>query len=217
MSRKRTKTVIINHRDRELFSYLYEVKVATAPPIGRDIYQSVSKTVIYRRLKKLLSMKYLKRSLFFNGARAVSAYSLSKRGLSKFIFDKEDDRAIKRSLSNSIEHDIILNDIRHVFEGSPQVKDYFTENTLSSAASFIEDMPQRALKEIRPDGFILLEKDGQIYHMAMEYEHTLKYGYRYNILFGNYYLRPEISGVFYICRDQKILKRVSAERKKTAS
>lgn len=213
MSRRRTKTVVIGHRDRELFNYLYEVKVASAGQINRDIFSGLSKAVVYRRLKKLIHMKHLQRCLYFNGKRTISGYSLSKRGLLKFIFYRKDDYAIKRCLSDSIEHDIILNDIRHLLLNCEQVKEYLSENVLSSSATFANTKELEPFRRLRPDGVAIVQKDEQIFHIAVEYENTLKYTHRYSELFWNYNFRKEIDGVIYICRDKKVLKRITAAEK----
>lgn|GEM_PF-1582085 len=215
--RKRTKTVVINERDRELFNYLYEVKVATQEQISRDVYKGVTKTVVYRRLKKLIHMKYLKRSLYFNGTRAISAYSLSKTGLRVFIFNnKSDEYAIKRCLSDSIEHDIILNDIRQRLLSCDEVKDYYSENVLASNASIVEDKKFKGFKKMHSDGMIFLQKGDEVFHLAVEYEHTLKYAKRYERLFFDYRFESDITAILYICRDKKVLKRVKeAELKET--
>ncbi|MCY4644483.1 MAG: hypothetical protein OXB88_07685 [Bacteriovoracales bacterium] len=188
--------------------------MATAAQVGRDIYRGVTKTVIYRRLKKLLSMKYLSRGFHFDGQRAVSVYSLSKRGLGKFIFDKGTDGIVKQAMSNSVEHDLILNDIRHLFMQKGQVKDYLTENTMAALGYFRSKGIFETSKKIRSDATVLWEKNDQTYRMALEYEHSLKYRHRYNLLFGSYYLEYDIDGVFYICRDKKILKKVCEVEKR---
>ena len=213
MSRKRTKTVVIGYRDRELFSYLYEVKVATASQINRDIFPGLTKAVVYRRLKKLIYMKHLKRCLYFNGERAISGYSLSKAGLLKFILHNRDDHTLKRCLSDSIEHDIILGDIRHLFLNCEQTTDYLTENAFSSSASFVNTEELKQFKSVRPDGVAIVQK-GKRFHIAVEYENTLKYSHRYSDLFWRYHFSENIAAVIYICRDKKVLKRVMAVEKK---
>ena len=211
MRRKKTSKVVLGTRDRELFNYLYEVKVATTSQIGRDVFKNVTKTVIYRRLKKLIDKKFLVRVSFFNGKRAISAFSLSKTGLRKFILDGErDDYKIKRCLSDSIEHDIILNDIRHLFLGLNQVEDYFSENVLTSGISLGEKEKWeqiKELKELSPDGIVLVRRNGKLFFVGVEYEHCLKYSFRYRSLFYRYHT-SRATAVFYICRDKKILKRV---------
>ena len=216
--KKRSKRVVINARDRELFNYLYEVKVATQKQLGRDVYRDVSKTVVYRRLKKLISMKYIKRSLFFNGKRAISAYSLSKTGLRKFIFSGENDKyVIKRCLSDSIDHDMILNDIRHQLLKYDQVLEYYSENVLLSNASIVEGKEFEAFKDKHSDGMIFFKKNDNIFHMAVEYEHTVKYNSRYRDLFFRYQLESEIACVLCICANKKILNQAASAEKKNSA
>ena len=207
------KGVKLNHRDRELFNYLYEVKVATASQITRDIYKGLTKTVVYRRLKKLIGQQYLVRTHYFDKTRAISVYSLSKSSLRRFVLGRDDKYKIKRCLSDSIEHDVILNDIRHLFLSLQEVDDYLSENILHSDASFVTTEELQPFKNVSPDGVILLRKKGKVFHIAIEYEHTLKYSSRYRSLFFRYYLESDIPHVFYICRDKKILQRVSRVEK----
>lgn len=207
--RKKIQRVVINDRDRELFSYLYEVKVATANQLKRDIFHSVTKTVLYRRMKKFVDMKMIKRTPYFDGKRAISTYSLSKEGLRKYIFTKKDEDAFRRCLSDSVEHDVILNDIRNLFMGCSEIEDYFSENVLNSYASFIRAEKFNPFRQMHSDGVVLLKRDDSIFNIAIEYEHTLKYTGRYKTLFYNYQYESEIDAIFYICRDKKVLKRIS--------
>lgn len=203
------KGMMLNHRDRELFNYLYEVKVATASQLTRDIYKGLTKTVVYRRLKKLIGMKYLARNHYFNKTRPISVYSLSKSSLRRFILGKEDKQKIKRCLSDSIEHDVVLNDIRHLFLNLQEVEDYLSENTLHSDASFATTEKLKPFKWFSPDGVVLIRKKEDVFYFALEYEHTLKYSSRYESLFSKYHRESNILCIFYICRDKKILQRVS--------
>lgn len=211
MKKKRVKRnqILINYRDRELFNYLYEVKVATREQINRDVFKGVSKTVIYRRLKKLIERNYLKRGLYFNGRRAVCVYSLSKTALRLFIFSKESDEfAIKRCFSDSIEHDILLNDIRHRLLSCEHILDYYSENVLASNAPIVEDKKFEAFKRLHSDGLIFIQKAEKTLHFAVEYEHSLKYTKRYERLFFDYHFERDVDGVLYICGSEKVLKRV---------
>ncbi|PIP91230.1 MAG: hypothetical protein COW01_06150 [Bdellovibrionales bacterium CG12_big_fil_rev_8_21_14_0_65_38_15] len=204
------KKVIINHRDRDLFNYLYEVKVASEKQIRRDVYKEVTKTVVYRRLKKLIKASYLKRFLYFDGKRTISAYSLSKSSLRKFILgNRSDEDTIKRCLSDSIEHDIALVDIRHRFLSSRKIVDYFSENVLLSDASFVNSNEFNEFKRLHSDGMIVYKFDDEsIYKLAVEYEHTLKYTPRYERLFADYENANHVVAILYICRDEKVLKRI---------
>lgn len=203
MTKKNTKFVI-NGRDRALFSYLYEVKVATSDQIMRDVFTKVSRTVMYRRIKKMAKAGFIKKSGFFDGDKQNIVYSLSKIALLKFILNKNDDHLIKRCQSEAISHDLILNDIRHLLTSKGEIKNYFTENVLWSHASFVNDDGYNDYRDMHADALAVVEKEGRTFSVAIEYEHTLKYTNRYQDLFSRYY-SYNINATFYICRDKKIL------------
>ena len=216
MRKKKNRRVVLNHRDREFFNYLYQVKVATARQIRRDVFDDVSLTVIYRRLKKLIGKKYVQRIPFFDGKRNISAFSLSKTGFRKFIFYKHkwDADFPNRCLSSAVEHDVILNNIRHLFLSCEEIEDYFTENVLDSNASFVKREEFKGCREMRCDGMAILKREGKNYYLAVEYEHTLKYNSRYYHLFDDYHSTEGIDAVLYICRDKKMMKKIIEVEKK---
>ena len=217
MRKKRTRRVVIGHRDIELFSYLYEVKAATAAQVKREIFSNVTRSVVYTRLKKLIHMNYIKRSLFFKDNRAISAYSLSKTALRKFIFSDREEHALKRSLSDSIVHDVALNDIRHKLLNCEQVIDYYSENVLNSSASFVTADEFKSFRKVHSDGMIMFKKGDDTFNVAIEYEHTLKYTQRYRDLFFRYMLERDIVAVLYICKDEKVLTRVTRAYEKSST
>ena len=207
---------MINFNNRNLFNYLYEVKVATAKQINRDVFNKVGKASVYGRLKRMIKKKYIQRISFFDGKRHLSGYSLSKSGLRKFIFGKksEDEWIIKRCLSDSVEHDLILCDIRHLFLSLKKVRDYITENVLRSTADFVRTDEFKPFRQESCDGVVILQGKDQVFYLAVEYEHTLKYIPRYEDLIRSYHLEDDIDGIFFICKDKRILKKVTELEKK---
>ena len=207
---------MINFNNRELFSYLYEVKVATAKQINRDVFNKVGKAAVYVRLKRLIGKKYIQRISFFDGKRHLSGYSLSKTGLRKFIFGKktEDEWLVKRCMSDSVEHDLVLCDIRHLFLNLGRVKDFVTENVLRSTADFVRTDEFKPFREISCDGVVVIEGKEKVFYLAVEYEHTLKYTPRYEDMIRSYHIEDDIHGTFFICKDKRILKKVSKLEKK---
>ena len=196
---------MINFNNRELFSYLYEVKVATAKQINRDVFNKVGKAAVYVRLKRLIGKKYIQRISFFDGKRHLSGYSLSKTGLRKFIFGKktEDEWIIKRCQSDSVEHDLVLCDIRHLFLNLGRVKDFVTENVLRSTADFVRTDEFKPFRQMSCDGVVVIEGKEKVFYLAVEYEHTLKYTPRYEDMIRSYHIEDDIHGTFLYLQRQK--------------
>lgn len=213
MGKRNQLKFIINERDRALFSYLYEVKVATCDQIMRDVFTNVSKTVFYRRAKKILHMGLIKRAGVFDGDKYTTTYSLSKMGLNKFILGKDDHFLIKRCLSEAVIHDLTLNDIRHLFLSKKNVSNYLTENVLNSHGSIVTDKMYDDYRRCGSDAFVELTINNQKIFAAIEYEHTLKYSNRYIDLFGKYYSAYGIDAIIYITSDKRILTNVQKVEK----
>ena len=213
MPKKNQSKFIINERDRAIFSYLYEVKVATSNQIMRDVFTNVSKTVFYRRVKKYIQTGIVKRIGHFDGDKQIISYSLSKNGLSKFILEKNDHFLIKRCLSEAVIHDLALNDIRHLFMSKKSVSNYLTENVLNSHGSMVADKMYEDYRRCGSDAFIELTMNNKKIFAAIEYEQTLKYTNRYIDLFGKYYSTYDIDAIFYIASDKRILTNVQKVEK----
>lgn len=205
--------LVIHDRDRALFSYLYEVKVATSDQIMRDVFTSVSKTVFYRRVKKCIQAGFIKRYGHFDGDKQIVTYSLSKKGLMTFIFGSNDSHLIKCCQSEAVIHDLTLNDIRHLFLSKETVSNYLTENVLNSHASIVTDEMYDDYRRCGSDAFVELTINNQQIFSAIEYEQTLKYTNRYIDLFGKYYSAFDIDAIFYIASDQRILTNVQKVEK----
>ena len=212
MSKAKSK-LVINERDRALFSYLYEVKVVTSDQIMRDVFVNVSKTVLYRRVKKHLRSGHIIRKGHFNGDKQVVTYSLSKTALVTFVLGKNDSQLIKSCQSEAVVHDLVLNDIRHLFMSKGMILNYLTENVLNSYSSIVSDKMYDDYRRCGSDTFIELTMNNQKIFAAIEYEQTLKYTNRYIDLFGKYYSAYDIDAVFYIASDKRILTNVQKVEK----
>lgn len=176
MKRTKSRKFQLTKRDQELFSYLFEVKIATASQIKRDVFKNTVKSIAYRRLKRLEENKYISRRSYINSAhRSVQVFQLTKYNLNKIIIGNMDKYEVRRCISDSIQHDLILNDIRNHFLKFKKVEDYFSENVLNSSASFVRTEEFNDFREKRCDGMVKIKTKDKVLNYAVEYEHTLKY------------------------------------------
>lgn len=100
--------------------------------------------------------------------------------------------------------------------GCGEISEYYSENVLASNASIVADEKFESFKKMHCDGMVFLHRNDQVFHLAVEYEHSIKYARRYERLFFDYWLEGKIVAVLYLCRDKKVLKRVmEAEKRET--
>lgn len=209
MKKRDTKRIIINDRDVKLFNYLFEIKVATVEQINRDVFIGKSKSTVFKRLRKLVEYKYLTRTPVYKERSVQFAYSISKTTLKNHILGPDCwKEAVKRCQSDSVEHDLVLTDIRRKLLGLKQVVEYHTENVLLSDSFFVQDKKYDPIKRHHSDGALIIKLGDQEYNLALEYEHTLKYGPRYTSKISFYSTESRIHGVIYLCRDKNMVEKI---------
>ena len=215
MRKTKSKKVILNRRDRDLFNFLYEVKVANSWQVVREIYPNLSITIFYRRINKLIRAKLIKRIPALDEKRGlISVYTLSKSTLTKYILGKNDVYANHRCHSDSVTHDLYLTEIRHYFRNCGQVQEYFTENIIQSETAVYANRGVNYYRGLNGDALAIIKVDNQNRTVAIEYEHTIKYSSRYYDYFNQYNNYKHISALLYIVRDKKMLRTIQEEEKK---
>lgn len=205
---------MLNARDRDLFNFLYEVKVANSWQVKREIYPTVSKTILHRRLNKLIKAEFIKRVPYFDEQRGlISAYTLSKNTMDRYILCKEDDSANRRCHSDSITHDIFLTELRHHFKSCKSINDYFTENAIQSGRTFYYNRGLSTYQGLNGDALAVIDNPEKNLIVAIEYEHTIKYSTRYAQYFKQYMNYQSVHALLYIVRDKKMLRVIQREEK----
>ena len=211
---RKTK-VILTERDRRLFNYLQELKVASAKQINRDIFEDTSNKAVYRRLKKLQSSKHIRKKAVNHFDQIKGGYSLSKQCFNILHPDKYILR--KEVSSKSMEHDLTLVDVRRAFITKDMVTEYIPENLL------LLDMANKHCDRLsdyysmKSDAVVRVKFKKAQFDMAIEYESHMKTYKRYEKLLRNYYFKRDIGAVLYIVRSREVLKRVQAVDRKLSS
>jgi len=204
----------ITPRDRALFKYLYENKVATRVQIARDLFGKVTRQTICRRLKKLSLQNYIEfRSSILND-RSIHIYSITQKGVEVIKNEYRHLITEKIKKSDSQNHDLDLVDIRYVIEKFTIAKNYFTENMLTSCSEFAKSENFRQFVDLRSDGVLEIDTPDGSFLVAIEYDINHKAMERYRSKLMDYYFSNQIKALLYICSNMttlKLLKRVDGE------
>ena len=201
-------------RDIKLFKYLYEVKVASFEQVSRMIFNNVHRTTVYRRLKKLILANYIQVVSYTKGIKATRAYSLTSKSFKTFISGELDKETRKQIKSHSIQHDLILGDIRERLLKSERVAQFISENVLLSGVDFPTEHNPRPFLINRPDGIIEVKKIRNNYLLPVEFELTQKSSARYAEKFQRYYTTREIEVVIYVVSNKQLLNKLKDIEKK---
>ena len=206
MQKSKRKNVIVTGRDRKLLLYLFVNKVATVRDIQQDIFGNVSLAFVYRRLR-LLALDGLVTSQMCKDSYHRLVYSVTKKGFEKYIADKGVAQRVQL-LSDSVEHDLTVLEIKRRFRKFKNVLNVYSENLIRSGL-LDEDYPElRQLGELRPDAVVKLKVRKKIYFLPLEYEASLKYFKRNTKLLSKYYTSPFVVAVLFISKTDIIQRKV---------
>ena len=196
--------VIITPRDRDLFLYLFQNKIANVQQIKRDLFPKVAMQTMYVRLGKLRKAGWIESTPYMERKTISSYFNVTPECVKHHL---EESIEVKGGSfkSDSISHDLKLNDIRKYFLGKKRIKSYFTENELVSNNDLKENRKIASYGSTRVDAVVRVEaKNGDLCHLGMEYEHTLKSKKRCREKVRRYYLRPQAEVILFIYRSKSI-------------
>jgi hypothetical protein len=196
---------VVTDRDLRLFSYLFENRVMSLSQIHHMVFNERSVQIASRRLVNLRQSGFLERrhisdrssqvqSVFLNAPKAIQA------------IDKSYKCAIDSGICKtaSVEHDVILVNLRSRLEGLSTVTDYITENMLQACHKFSE------LDAIRPfvlnntDAVIEITRQKMKLLVGLEFENSEKARERYIRKLVNYYSDNRTPVILYICENTRI-------------
>lgn len=206
--RKRRRRPKLTARDERILALVGEYGCVSAERIKNHFWKSTKDSrTHYRRISILR-----KRGLLENvvGDRAMTiGYRLTLRG--KRIVARSGiarTTAInRRAYKTQFEHDQFLIDIRGVLEKSPIVREFQSEPEIRRALLTKDRrlMHWENAPSI-PDGAFVLSVPGQEQRAVLELELTPKKRQRYSRIFRNHLLSKDWSLVFYVVRDENILR-----------
>lgn len=108
--------------------------------------------------------------------------------------------------SESLTHDMHIVDVALRFEKLTQFRKLLPENLLQSSSSLIHDEFLGDLVKAQSDGALYVSgKSGRDHLLALEVELSDKSVDRYRSKLSSYYLAKRITGVLYICSDQRVI------------
>jgi hypothetical protein len=199
----------ITDRDRKIFQFLFESKVASLTQILDRIFTGLSPQNSNRRMLKLTRGGWVRRGGHHQNGRLHYVYWLSEKAFRRFLHGNGSEAPREQLKSDCIEHDLALVNIRIRFEENPAVRSFLTENTLQSAGE--SDLPNevRPWIGLRPDAAVeVIEQDHETMFVPLEYESSLKSIDRCRNKLRDYYVLHGGSAVFFICSDENVLRRM---------
>ena len=211
MSPSKLKGLAVTERDKSLFYYLFQDKVADNSHLRKDIFSGASKQAVHRRLNKLISHGFIEATYRREGNNKL-IYSLSKKALLKFIGDRADLKCLQRK-SSSIAHDLGLLEIKRKLLKLSTLDTYFSENTLVTGI-YDQNETVKDIRTINPDAILKLKLGNNVFYFPLEYEASAKFAKRYDKLITRYYLLEEAKAILFISKDIQIQKKVIAAEKR---
>lgn len=183
MSNRRSKSNQSFTKDVELLRYLYIVKAATVEQAKRDVYKSPTLKTVQNKLSRFRSEDLVSYTLGSNDDQ-FKAYFLTECGY-KCVFNTSSPKNIKLK-SDSIDHDLTLNDIRSKILDSKDVKEFWTENQLKEAAEANFKSELSIFSKLNADGAFRVSFPNGNFLVSLEYEHSWKNKTRYDEFISSY-------------------------------
>lgn len=210
MRKNNRKGIWLTPVDKELFTYLHNMKIATVHQINRDIYRYDKINTLHRRLRRLERSGYIKGNSHYDFPK-MKIFCLTERGFKDFLSDGT-ERVIELS-SQAVAHDIGLGNIIASLSKAPKVRKYFTENELKSWEIHWQSERLRPFIDARCDGVGVVQLGDHELYFAVEYEASEKAGIRVADIIHKYYTEDAIPGVLLIYKCDKVFKNyVKTER-----
>jgi hypothetical protein len=199
----------ITERDKKIFRFLFDSKVATAKQIWRRFFLSKSIRSCEMRLSRLVESGWIKCSGHKSHKRLHSVYFLTARAYEDFVMIAGVNDRRRQLQSDSIDHDLTLADLRERFEKNSIVQRVLLENELQSSHEHSSFDELLHLIRIRSDAAVeILVNRQDRYWIPLEYESTLKSIERCKAKLREYYLGYSGAIVFFICKDETVLSRM---------
>lgn len=199
----------VTSRDQKLFQFLFENKVATARQVTTSLFPKVRHQNIYRRLGKLVRAGWIDKLGYFNGDQLQHLYCLSEHGFRQFVHQEDKNDRRLQLMSDVVEHDLALADIRIRMEALSEVKNYFTENVLQSNHDLASSKEFKPFIQLRSDAVVeLILQGGKRFIVPLEYEASLKSKERCQKKLLDYYIQYEGGTALFICQSEPVLKRM---------
>lgn len=200
-----TNKVVLGGRDLLIMRSLFESKIISREQIHTQFFPGVSRRAVNKRLRKLVDIGLVARTAIILGRGTMYSYYLTPRGLTQVKPTLAYEVKTESRLSECPLHDIVLNDIRRVFEAKSTVQSYYTENVLQTNSDLQSNTQIKPFIEINSDAMAEINSKVGLLNLAIEFDTTCKSKTRYLNKISAYYDRQIVDGVLYICANNHIL------------
>lgn len=191
-------------KEKRILHYLFKQKIATFSQIHRFVFPEVSRSMVSKRLTRLLRAKLILKSIVGFQNKWVQVFHLSD-GAAEALFDEEAHPYTRYQVqSNAVEHDILLGEVRNRLIRSPLVKRYWMENELQCLPESAKDPALAPYVFLRSDAVMELKIEGKIYFVPVELEVSQKAQERYEQKLGSYYKREDLLCVPFISANTEV-------------
>ncbi len=205
---KRPGEVLVTPRDREILKHLFENKIATQKQIAQKFFPGKSKQAVSQRILKLKKESLIDLKGVIVDGLVKKCLVIKSRSVS--LIEDTVPYTIDRDpiKSDSPEHDLILSDLIEGLKNYKTVSDVMTEASLRTYKEIREDINLGVYGELRSDGVVAMDIDGNTAYAALEYERNIKSNARYFKKLRSYYDQETIGGVLFICENERMRKLV---------
>ncbi len=184
-------------RDKKIIAGIYKFGVLSTRQIGNLFFKSVAHTTVMKRLRRLEEMKFISRGVTLKNG--TNTWRLDVRG--RRLLGLEE--SFKFSNRNTIEHDVLLNDLRMTFEVVGLGLEW-TPECVMKAGAFRHDY-KKARNKVIPDGLMAEMMNGKALVIAVELELTQKSQSRYRETFTEYANKNLIDIIWYFIKDKGLV------------
>lgn len=205
-----SKTLVLQPRDLELFSYLLRHQVATVKQIQRDIFRSATVTRTFQRLRLMKEHGYLGRTHIPLEDKSLLTYFLEERGLLQILDPHTFERARPLLGRRLLYRHFHMIEVCRILGQSPRVKKILTSNELQ----VFEPVGLGEFQRAGCDAYLKLEMDGRDVDFAFYFAETKYLRPSFTSQVAAYLARPSIQGAIF-CTDgesvQNKIERCSRE------
>lgn len=209
---KKKENIKITDRDKKIFMYLFENRLATNLDILHKFYAGKNKRNSRKRLEKLKRNGFIAMAAS-EGLKQRFFYYLTLKGLETIYSDGHFFKGFRLKSPNP-HHDYALASLRNVLKESKMIHEYYTENMIQSDIKdcFVE----KIFKDdgnFSPDALFVTKSKGEKFYNTVELELTQKGVNFYRRKIRKYYLNEKISYVLFISNSKTIEKKVMQTEK----
>jgi len=190
----------LQERDLSLLKTILRYGVLSTKQITSLCFANIAQTTVLRRLRLLQEAGVLINCGHLSDGAKV--WSISKLGC-KMINEKPPFRFSNR---NTHQHDVCLVNVRLALE-SMGLSDNWTSEFEMKRNVLVYNRQDRII----PDGVFVAELNGETHIIALELELHAKSHARYRNLFIDYTFKDAISLIWYVVKDESIIKPILKE------